>query len=100
MSEAATEAEAAIKIEPPVGAALAWAYITLGQVAMAAGKPADAVQHLRRALVEAEEAPAQFASREALVQAERAANMTAAGRRVCARFHRATRHGHKRPVFR
>ncbi len=77
MSEAATEAEAAIKIEPPVGAALAWAYITLGQVAMASGKAADAVQHLRRALVEAEEAPAQFASREALVQAERAANMTA-----------------------
>src|SRR6185503_13288280 len=75
MSEAATEAEAAIKIEPPVGAALAWAYITLGQVAMASGKAADAVQHLRRALVEAEEAPAQFASREALVQAERAANM-------------------------
>jgi tetratricopeptide (TPR) repeat protein len=75
MSDAASEAEAAIKIEPPVGAALAWAYITLGQVAMASGKPADGVQHLRRALVEAEEAPAQFASREALVQAERAANM-------------------------
>ncbi|MGA9767889.1 MAG: tetratricopeptide repeat protein [Blastocatellia bacterium] len=75
MSDAAGEAEAAIKIDPPVGAALAWAYITLGQVQMAAGKSADAVQHLRRALVEAEEAPAQFASREALVQAERAANM-------------------------
>lgn len=74
--EATSEAEAAIKIEPPVGAALAWAYITLGQVAMAAGKPADGVQQLRRALVEAEEAPAQFASREAVVQAERAANMS------------------------
>lgn len=76
MSEAATEADAAIKTEPPVGAALAWAYITLGQVATAAGKPADAAQHLRRALVEAEEAPAQFASREAVVQAERAANLS------------------------
>jgi hypothetical protein len=35
------------------------------------------VQNLKRALVESEEAPAQFAAREALVQAERAANLSA-----------------------
>jgi len=43
---------------------------------LAAGKAAEAVGHLRLALAEAEEAPAQFAARDALVQAERAATMT------------------------
>ncbi|HKP85194.1 MAG TPA: tetratricopeptide repeat protein [Blastocatellia bacterium] len=76
MDEAVSEANAVIKIEPPVGAALAWARITLGQAALAAGKAAEAAQHLRLALSEAEEAPAQFAARDALVQAERAANMS------------------------
>ena len=33
--EAVTEANAALKIEPPVGSALAWAHVTLGQAAMA-----------------------------------------------------------------
>lgn len=74
--EAANEANAAIKIDPPVGSALAWAHITLAQAALARHQPAEAVQHLRRALVESEEAPAQFAAREALVQAGRAANMS------------------------
>lgn len=76
MDEAVSEANAVIKIEPPVGAALAWARITLGQAALASGKAAEATQHLRLALVEAEEAPAQFAARDALVQAERAANLS------------------------
>ncbi|HVG20336.1 MAG TPA: tetratricopeptide repeat protein [Blastocatellia bacterium] len=75
MDEAVAEANAAIKVDPPVGSALAWAHITLAQAALARNQAAEAVQHLRRALVESEEAPAQFAAREAIVQASRAANM-------------------------
>jgi hypothetical protein len=69
--EAVNAANAAIRIEPPVGSALAWAHFTLGQVAQTKGNSAEAIAHLRRALVEAEEAPAQFAIREALVKNER-----------------------------
>jgi TolA-binding protein len=72
--EATSEANAAIKIEPAVGSALAWAHVTLGQAALARNQAAEAVTVLRRAIVEAEEAPAQFAARSTLVQAERAAN--------------------------
>jgi TolA-binding protein len=71
--EAAAEANAAIKIEPADGSALAWAHVTLGQAAMARNQAAEAVPALRRAIAEAEEAPAQFAARQALIQAERAA---------------------------
>jgi TolA-binding protein len=78
MDEAVSEANAAIKIDPPIGSALAWAHITLAQAAIARSQPAEAVQHLRRALVESDEAPAQFAAREALVQASRAANISPA----------------------
>jgi hypothetical protein len=74
--EAVKEANAAISVQPPVGSALAWAHITLGQAAMARGSAAEAVGHLRRAVTEADDAPAQFASHELLVQAERAANQT------------------------
>jgi tetratricopeptide (TPR) repeat protein len=76
MDEAVGEANAAIKVDPPAGSALAWAHITLAQAALGRGQAAEAVQNLRRALVESEEAPAQFAAREALVQAARAANIT------------------------
>ncbi len=72
--EAVREANAAIKIEPAVGSALAWAHITLGQIALARNQAAEAVEHLRRAAIEAEEAPAQFAARELLVRAVRATN--------------------------
>jgi hypothetical protein len=72
--EASSEANAAIKIEPAVGSALAWAHVTLGQAALARNQAAEAVGALRRAIVEAEEAPAQFAARSTLIQAERAAN--------------------------
>jgi TolA-binding protein len=71
--EATAEANAAIKIEPAVGSALAWAHVTLGQAAAARNQAAEAVAALRRAIVEAEETPAQFAARLALIQAERAA---------------------------
>jgi tetratricopeptide (TPR) repeat protein len=71
--EATSEANAAIKIEPAVGSALAWAHVTLGQAAMARNQAADAVAALRRAIVEAEEAPAQIVARQTLIQAERAA---------------------------
>jgi hypothetical protein len=69
--EAEAEANAAIRIEPPLTTALSWAHITLGQVALARNQPAEAVRNLRRAKVEATEAPAQFAVRELLIKAER-----------------------------
>jgi hypothetical protein len=47
--------------------------VTLGQSALARNQAAEAVPALRRAIVEAEEAPAQFAARSTLIQAERAA---------------------------
>ncbi|HET8674396.1 MAG TPA: tetratricopeptide repeat protein [Blastocatellia bacterium] len=72
--EAVREANAAIKIEPAGGSALAWAHITLGQIALGRNQAAEAVEHLRRAAIEAEEAPAQFAARELLVRAVRAAS--------------------------
>ncbi len=72
--EAVSEANAAIKVEPATGSALAWAYITLGQISLGKNQPAEAVQYLRKGLAEAEEAPAQFLARETLAKAERAAN--------------------------
>jgi hypothetical protein len=72
--EAIAQANAALKDEPPNPPATAWARITLGQVLLARNQAAQAVEHLRRALVDAEETPAQFAVRELLVKAERAAN--------------------------
>jgi hypothetical protein len=70
--EAAREANAAIKIEPAGGSALAWAHITLGQLALARNQSAEAAEYLHRAAVEAEEVPAQFAARELLARAARA----------------------------
>jgi len=75
--EAVAAANAAIKITPPMGAALAWAHITIGQVALARNQPAQAVAPLRQALTEAVEAPALYAARDALVRAERASNLSA-----------------------
>jgi tetratricopeptide (TPR) repeat protein len=76
--EAEAEANLTLKTEPQVGSAVAWARISLGQVALAKNKPVEAVDQFRRALTDAEEAPAQFAVRELLVQAERAANLSPA----------------------
>ncbi|HSB10332.1 MAG TPA: tetratricopeptide repeat protein [Blastocatellia bacterium] len=70
--EAAAEANAAIKVNPPVGSALAWARITLGQVALARNQAAEAARQFRAAVVEADEAAAQVAAHEAVIQAERA----------------------------
>lgn len=75
MDEAAVEANAALKVEPPLGPALAWAHVTLGQIAMAHNQAAEASRQFRAAAVEADEATAQFAAQEALVQAERAAGI-------------------------
>ena len=72
MDEAAGEANSAIKIEPPTGPALAWARVTLGQVSMARSQAAEAVRHFRAAVVEADDAVAQLAAHEGLLQAERA----------------------------
>ncbi len=72
LDEAAAEANAAIKVEPPAGSALAWAHITLGQIALARNQAAEAAQHLRRGLADADEAPAQYAAQDLLVKAERA----------------------------
>ncbi len=73
--EAMSEGNTAIKTEPPTGGSLAWARIAMAQSLAARGSNAEAVRHLRRALVEADEAPARFAAREALIRAERAANL-------------------------
>lgn len=77
MDEAAGEASAAIKIEPSVGPALAWARVTLGQVATARNQAADAARHFRAAVVEADDTAAQVAAREGLIQAERTAGTAA-----------------------
>lgn len=71
--EAAAAATAAMKIEPAVSSALAWARITLGQVALSRNQAAEAARQFRAARVETDEATAQFAAQEALIQAERAA---------------------------
>lgn len=71
MDEAAVEANTVIKFEPPAGAALAWARVTLGQVAMSRNQGAEATRHFRAAVVEADEAAAQLAAHEGLIQAER-----------------------------
>ena len=75
MDEAAGQANAAIKIDPPIGPALAWARVTLGQVAMARNQAAEAARHFRAAVVEADDAVAQLAAHEGLIQAERAAGV-------------------------
>ena len=73
IDEAAAEANAAMKVEPAVGPALAWARITLGQVALSRNQPAEAARQFRAARVATDEATAQFAAQESLTQAERAA---------------------------
>ncbi len=75
--EAVREATAATKTEPAIGSALAWAHITLGQIALARNQAAEAAGHLRLASIEAEEAPAQYAARELLVRADRGAGAPA-----------------------
>jgi len=71
MDDAAAEANAAIKGDPPNGPALAWARVTLGQLAMSRNQAAEAARQFRMAVVEADEAAAQLAAHEGLIQAER-----------------------------
>jgi len=75
--EATAEANVVIRTAPPVGAALAWARITLGQAALAKNQPTEAARQFRAAVVEADEATAQVAAHEAVIQAERAAGAVA-----------------------
>jgi hypothetical protein len=75
--EAARLANAALAITPTPTSALAWSHITLGQIALAKNQASEALAYLRRAVAEADEAPAQYASREALARAERAASPSA-----------------------
>lgn len=72
MDEAVSEATAAIKIDPPIGPAHAWARIALGQAALARNQAADASKQFRAAVVEADEGTAQVAAHEGLVDADRA----------------------------
>jgi len=72
VDEAVSAATAAMRIEPTVSPALAWARITLGQVALSRNQAAEAARQFRAARVETDEATAQFAAQEALTQAERA----------------------------
>jgi len=76
VDEVSTEAAAALKVDPPVTPARAWAHIAQGQVALARNQAADAARLLRLAFIEAEEAPAQFAAIESLIQANAAAKIT------------------------
>jgi TolA-binding protein len=73
MDDAAAEANSVLKIEPPT--ALAWARITLGQVALSRNQAADAARQLRLAVVEADDATAEVAAHEALIQAEKGAGI-------------------------
>lgn len=75
--EAARFANAALAITPTPTSALAWSHITLGQLALARNQASEALGYLRRAVVEADEAPAQYAAREAVIKAERAASPSA-----------------------
>jgi Tfp pilus assembly protein PilF len=77
--EAVRAANAALAITPAPAGAIAWAHITLGQIALAKNQASEASGYLRRAVVEADDAPGQYASREAAVKAERAANPSASG---------------------
>jgi hypothetical protein len=72
-AEAEKAAMAALAAEPVPAFALAWAHITLGQVAQAAGRHGDAVSYFRRAAVEAVDTPGLVAARDGLVASERAA---------------------------
>ncbi len=74
LDDAASEANLVLKLNPPIASALAYAHMTLGAVAMARNQSSAAVEHLRRAVVEANDAPAQFAAHEQVVKAERAAS--------------------------
>lgn len=67
--EAGRAANAALAITPAPASALAWSHITLGQIALAKNQAGEATGYLRRAIVEADEAPAQYAAREAIIKA-------------------------------
>jgi tetratricopeptide (TPR) repeat protein len=71
--EAVQAANAALAITPAPASALAWSHIILGQIALAKNQAGEAAAYLRRAVVEADEAPAQYAAREASAKAERGA---------------------------
>lgn len=68
--EASAAISAVLNANPPLLTALAWANMAQGQIEMSRGRAAEAVPPLRRALVEASDAPAQFAAREMLAKAE------------------------------
>jgi tetratricopeptide (TPR) repeat protein len=74
--EAGKAAETAVRAVPPVTAALAWARITQGQLALSRNSPRDAIEPLRRAVIEASDAPSQYAARDALIKAEQGAGKT------------------------
>ncbi|MEK6300018.1 MAG: tetratricopeptide repeat protein [Acidobacteriota bacterium] len=76
MDEASAEAAAALKVDPPVVPARAWAHIAQGQVALARNQAAEAARLLRLGFTEAEEGPAQFAAIESLIQANAAAKIS------------------------
>jgi hypothetical protein len=77
--EAVRAANAALAITPAPASAIAWSHITLGQIALAKNQADEAAGYLRRAVVEADEAPAQYAAREAIIKAERAINSSVSG---------------------
>ena len=73
LDDASTAANLAIKATPPLSSALAIAHLSLASAAMARGQSGAAAENLRRAIVEAADAPSQFAARQEAAKAERAA---------------------------
>lgn len=71
--EANAAANEALKVRPSITGAMAWAHLVLGQIALEKGNAAEAFDHLRKAVIEATDAPAQTASREALIKAGKTA---------------------------
>ncbi|MBK6316348.1 MAG: hypothetical protein IPF53_19185 [Blastocatellia bacterium] len=67
----------AVGTEPASLEALSWSNLVLGQVAMAANRPKDAVPYFQKAIAFGNESSALKASREALASARRASGETA-----------------------
>ena len=70
-------AKDAVLTEPASLEALSWSNLVLGQIALAANRPKDAIPYFQRAIAFGNESSALKASREALASARKAAGETA-----------------------
>jgi len=72
--EAMKELNAALEIQPPLAAVVAWANITLGELAQAKGESEKAIGYFKHAVLMDAEVAATTAARAGLIKAETAAN--------------------------